>query len=85
MSSTPGIADVRAHDYTPVQVPLVLLRTLTEAQVERIGILVAGFHATSVELRTDSWSPDNVLFALRGRLGDALINGLIEPDGSAHT
>lgn len=80
-----GMEAVRTHDYTPVQVPLVILRTLTEAQVERIGILIAGFHASSAELRTDSWMPDAVLFALRGRTGEVILNGLIEPDGHAHT
>jgi hypothetical protein len=85
MTATIGMGAVREFDYTRVQVPLVVLRVLTEGQVERLGILIAGYNAETAELSTDSWNPDSVLFTLFDAQKRPMLHGLIEPGGSAHT
>lgn len=69
---------------TRVSIPLVMLETITPAQVARLRVLIEGWKPERVILTMDSWSPENLCFALYESEG-CLLYGLIEPDGSAHT
>lgn len=75
----------------PIHTSLAALDVLTEAQRERIATLAEGFKANSVSVYTDPWGYEgnkNVTFCLFPHSdcsGSSIINGLIEPDGRAHT
>jgi hypothetical protein len=76
-------------DFVPVRVPLGLIEDLTPAQIERLRVLIGGFHADGATLIRDSWRTEqegcNVLFTLTDSAGNGFFSGLIEPDGRAHT
>lgn len=84
------ITDERRTHGTPVSAPLKVLLKLTEPQVRRLEVLIAGFKPDRVTLHPDDWSSDgpNIQFGLwkfEGSGERMFFNGLIEPDGRAHT
>lgn len=88
------LADVQNPStlYTPIVASVAVLQRLTEPQAERITSLIDNFTDVGfVQLRTDSWMKDSILFDLYDRdpklSGNArcILSGLIEADGSSHT
>jgi len=79
------------HEWLPISVNIDTLRTLSEPQIERLGVLMKGFRADKAVVQRDAFSDKgNVIFTLLENRTDpepdrVLLGGLIEPDGRAHT
>ena len=74
--------------HTPVRVPLGVLQIITDAQVERLEVLLVGYKPINVTLLADSMMDGAILFTLfesRNGVIQSTLHGLIEPDGSCHT
>lgn len=72
-------------DSVIVRAPLSVLQTMTEAQHERLEVLVRGYNPATVVLTYDMWNRESILFTLYSDGTQHLLSGLIEQDGSAHT
>ena len=79
-----SVVEKGANGHTPVRVPLGVLETITDPQVERLRVLIDGFKPQGVRLMSDSWTK-GVLFTLIDAREETILHGLILEDGSCHT
>jgi hypothetical protein len=80
-----GAAQTDVNLNMPVRASLAVLHRITDAQQERLAVLAASWKPARIELHTDSWMADAILFNLVDHNDRQLLNGLIEADGSSHT